>query len=139
MVSVREATMHHHQPVYSFVDSVITARLICSARMSVRVPATDHLDSWVCLQLSERASVKLYYGTRAQTTTPFQEAAAGWATAGVELVNVYSSDKKGYVQVCCASSPGSLPTARDGQVAPLQTARAPPAAVRLHSGMSQKD
>ena len=95
--------------IYSSIG-FCAVQLNCPAIISVRVPATDRLDSLVCLQLSERASVKLYYGTRTLTTTPFQEAAAGWAAAGVELVNVYSSDNKGYVQVCCG--PSTLPAGK---------------------------
>jgi hypothetical protein len=51
------------------------------------------------MQATERQDVRLYYGTHSEAMTPFQQEAAEWE--GVQLVNVYSTDGKGYVQVSC--------------------------------------
>lgn len=51
------------------------------------------------LQAAQRKDVRLYYGTRSEAMTPFQQEAAEWE--GVQLCNVYSSAGNGYVQVGC--------------------------------------
>ena len=48
-------------------------------------------------QATERQDVRFYYGTHSEAMTPFQQEAAAWE--GVQMVNVYSTDGKGYVQV----------------------------------------
>lgn len=50
------------------------------------------------LQVKQRSSVKLYYGTRTEATTPYREDAVQWSSNGVQLINVYSSEGHGYVQ-----------------------------------------
>lgn len=50
-------------------------------------------------QATERQDVRFYYGTHSEAMTPFQQEAAAWE--GVQMVNVYSTDGKGYVQVGC--------------------------------------
>lgn len=50
-----------------------------------------------CMQAGQRKDVRLYYGTHSEAMTPFQQEAAEWAD--VQLVNVYSTAGKGYVQV----------------------------------------
>lgn len=50
------------------------------------------------LQIKQRSVVKLFYGTRTEAMTPFREDAVSWASAGLQLINVYSSEGHGYVQ-----------------------------------------
>ena len=51
------------------------------------------------VQTSERQRVKLYYGTSRRDTTAYADLQAGWKDDhGVETVNVFSDDGKGYIQ-----------------------------------------
>ena len=51
------------------------------------------------VQTSERQRVKLYYGTSRRNTTAYADLQAGWKDQhGVETVNVFSDDGKGYIQ-----------------------------------------
>lgn len=59
----------------------------------------------LCTQAAQRKEVKLYYGTRSEAMTPFQQEAAEWTD--VQLHNVYSSAGQGYVQVIIASQAAS--------------------------------
>lgn len=45
-----------------------------------------------------KGGVKLYYGTRAASSTAFADTIPAWKEAGIEVVHVYSEDGKGYVQ-----------------------------------------
>ncbi len=51
------------------------------------------------MQTSERQRVKLYYGTSRRDSTAYADLQASWKDDyGVETVNVFSDDGKGYIQ-----------------------------------------
>jgi len=50
------------------------------------------------LHTKSRKEVRLYYGTKAKGSTAYQELIPEWEKAGVKVVQVFSEDKKRYVQ-----------------------------------------
>lgn len=73
------------------------------------------------LESSKRKHVHLFYGTKNQELTAYQDQISAWEAAGVKVTQVFSGDGKQYVQTAleAALKSGLIPAGSEGRVGVL--------------------